>query len=289
MTLSVDVALAFAPDPSLKGAVDFRLSSAFAVDAGEVVGLSGPSGSGKTTLLRVLAGLERPESGTLEMGDDVWVDVARGVFVPPQARRVGFVFQDQALFPHMSVRANVAFGADTPGIVDELLEATGSARLAARLPSSLSGGERQRVALARALARKPRLLLLDEPLSALDAATRRTLQDLLLSLHVRYKTTTVVATHDPGELRRLCSRAVYLDAGRVARTGAVAAEGGESLWPATVERVERLEGGGARVTVRLDGAPAGALLELDLAASDAERIAVGSRLNLRVSAEVAKA
>jgi ABC-type sulfate/molybdate transport systems ATPase subunit len=147
---------------------DFRLELGLELDG--VVALVGPSGAGKTTLLSVITGLLAPREGRVALGEEVWFDSQHRVNLPPHRRRVGIVFQDFALFPHMTVRQNVAYGA--PGAVDEVLARFGIARLAEQRPGDISGGERQRVALARALAREPGVLLLDEPLASLDAHTK---------------------------------------------------------------------------------------------------------------------
>jgi molybdate transport system ATP-binding protein len=183
--------------------------------------LFGPSGAGKTTLLRMLAGLTDPDEGRIVVDGSVWYDAAAGINLPPQQRSIGFVFQDYALFPNMSVRENIAYGTGRGEShwIDELLDITALTNLGYRLPRVLSGGQKQRVALARALARKPRLLLLDEPLSALDAALRTRLQDDLLALHERFGLTTLLVSHDVGEVFKLADRVLMLDAGSVVRAG----------------------------------------------------------------------
>ncbi|GAB3466346.1 ATP-binding cassette domain-containing protein [Azotobacter salinestris] len=185
---------------------------------GESLALLGPSGSGKTSLLRLLAGLQPADSGFIAAFGRIWLDSASGIDRPPRRRRAGLVFQDYALFPNMSVQGNVRFAlpAGMPARrADELLELVGLAGLANERPARLSGGQQQRLALARALAAEPDLLLLDEPLSALDGALRRDLQDALAALRERRRTTLVLVTHDPSEALRLCERAVLLEAGRV--------------------------------------------------------------------------
>jgi ABC-type sulfate/molybdate transport systems ATPase subunit len=195
---------------------DFRLALrsfelSLALDVERVVALVGPSGAGKTSVLRVIAGLIRPQAGRVELDGEPWVDVERGVFARPEDRSVGLVFQEYALFPHLSVRQNVAFGGKDR--VDELLERFRIAKLAGARPRELSGGERQRVALARALARDPGVLLLDEPLSALDAHTKSTVRVELEELLHGLELPTLIVTHD------------YEDAAALAGTVGVLVEG----------------------------------------------------------------
>jgi molybdate transport system ATP-binding protein len=167
---------------------------ALALEVTRTTALVGPSGSGKSSMLRVVAGLVRPPRGRVALGNEVWLDAERGVCLPPEARRVGLVFQDYALFPHLSVRRNVAYGAQAP--VDDLLERFRIAHLADARPRELSGGERQRVALARALARGPEVLLLDEPLAALDAHTKSTVRAELAELLRGLDLPALLVTHD---------------------------------------------------------------------------------------------
>jgi molybdate transport system ATP-binding protein len=200
----------------------FTLHARLRMQRGELAALFGESGAGKTTLLRILAGLTAPDEGVVRVGEETWLDTRRRINLPPQKRRIGFVFQDQALFPHLSVRGNLAYAlprhADR-GFIDELLELTGLAALQERRPDTLSGGQRQRVALARALARRPAVLILDEPLSALDANTRRQLQDEILRLHKTLELSTLMVTHDIPEVFKLADRVFMLEAGSVARDG----------------------------------------------------------------------
>jgi molybdate transport system ATP-binding protein len=191
---------------------DFDLDVALDVAAGETVALVGPSGAGKTTLLRAIAGLVRPARGRVECGG-AWFDSQRGVDVPTEERAVGLVFQEYALFPHLTVERNVAFGGARR--VDELLGRFRITHLRRARPSALSGGERQRVALARALAREPEVLLLDEPMSALDPHTRghvlAELQDVLHELALP----TLIVTHDFEDAATLADRVGVLAQGRL--------------------------------------------------------------------------
>jgi len=194
----------------------FRLSLALDV-AAETVALVGPSGAGKTSVLRAIAGLLRPERGRIALEDETWLDTASRVDLPPERRRVGLVFQEYALFPHLSVRANVAFGGRDR--VDELLERFGITALADARPGAISGGERQRVALARALARDPGVLLLDEPLSALDAHTRRRVRGELREVLGELGLPTLMVTHDFEDATSLADRIGVLVDGRLLQVG----------------------------------------------------------------------
>ena len=189
--------------------------------------LFGPSGSGKTTILRCLAGLERPDAGRIRHGDETWFDAESGVHLPPQARGVGFLVQDYALFPHLTIARNVGYGLrrltprgrrDRVALLLEMLQLNG---LDHRYPHQLSAGQQQRAALARAVAPCPRLLLLDEPLSALDAPTRQSLRSELRRVLVELATPTVIVTHDPLEAVALADRAVVMSEGAVRQCGPV--------------------------------------------------------------------
>jgi len=183
----------------------------------ETVALVGPSGAGKTTVLRAISGLTRPASGRIELDGSVLFDSEAGIDVAPERRRVGFVFQDYALFPHMTVEQNVRYGGGDR--VDDLLERLGIAKLARAKPDSLSGGERQRVGLARALARDPGVLLLDEPLSALDAHTRTTVRAELRELLESFDLPTLLVTHDYEDAAALADRIGVLVEGRLLQMG----------------------------------------------------------------------
>lgn len=197
---------------------------------GEVVALLGPNGSGKTTTLRCLCGLTPIDDGSIRLDDVMLDDAANGVFVSAQRRPVGVVFQDYVLFPHLSARENVAFGlrargtrrAEARRAADEWLARVGLADLASHRPRSLSGGQQQRVALARALATEPRLLLLDEPLSALDASTRAELRRELRRHLDTFAGVTILVTHDPIDAHAVADRVVVIESGRITQTGTMA-------------------------------------------------------------------
>lgn len=209
----------------LRGRVDtFALDVAFECPAG-VTALFGPSGAGKSLTLRHVAGLARAEAGRVVLGDRVLFDHASGIHVHPRERRIGMVFQDYALFPHMSVGANVAYGlhhlarAERAARVSALLALMGLEGTEKRDPGSLSGGERQRVALARALAPEPDLLLLDEPFAALDLRVRRELRRAFAAIQCRTGVPMLLVTHSLAEARELSGTLVLLDRGRVLAAG----------------------------------------------------------------------
>jgi molybdate transport system ATP-binding protein len=189
--------------------------------------LFGPSGSGKTTVLRCLAGLDRPAQGHIRFGAETWFDDAGGAHVPPQGRGIGYLAQDYALFPHRTVAGNIAYGlgalleGERRRRVGALLDLLGLVGLEGRYPHQLSGGQQQRVALARALARRPRLLLLDEPLSALDAPTREQLRGELRRWLAEGRAPAVLVTHDRVEAAALGDAVVVMDRGRARQSGPV--------------------------------------------------------------------
>jgi molybdate transport system ATP-binding protein len=204
-----------------------ELDVALEVAKGECLALAGPSGAGKTTILRLLAGLAKPDSGRIECGGELWLADER-TFVPPEDRRCALVFQHYALFPHLSAWRNVAYGLrDTPRSerrlrAVELLERFGAEHVADDRPSTLSGGERQRVALARALASEPKLLLLDEPLAALDTRTAAGAARELAAFLADADVPTVLVTHDFGQAALLGDSVAVIDAGRIVQQGRAA-------------------------------------------------------------------
>lgn len=209
----------------LRQAGPIALNLAFACAAGELVALVGPSGAGKTTTLRAIAGLYRARSARVVCAGETWVDTVAGVFQPPHERRIGLVFQSYALFPHLSASGNVEIAltdrprAEREARARDLLTLVHLDGLADRKPAALSGGQQQRVALARALARDPKVLLLDEPLSAVDRRTRRALREELAALRGRVNVPIVLVTHDLDEAAGLADRLIVLDRGEILQEG----------------------------------------------------------------------
>ncbi len=205
----------------------FRLAVDFAAAPGEVLGVLGPNGAGKTTLLRALSGLSALTSGRIALDGDELDNAADGVLIPPEKRPVGLVFQNYRLFPHLSVRDNVAFAPRSRGagratsrqVADEWVQRLGLGELAGRKPAQLSGGQAQRVALARALAAAPSLLLLDEPLAALDARTRLEVRSELRRHLAEFAGPTLLVTHDPLEAMVLADRLLVIEDGRIVQRG----------------------------------------------------------------------
>lgn len=192
------------------------------IQNGDFLTLFGKSGSGKTTLLRLIAGLEIPDSGEIIVDDIVWFDSKQKINLPPQNRDVGFVFQDYALFPNMTVKENLAFAIKdktNTHKIDEILELMELTNLANVKPNNLSGGQKQRVAVARTLMSNPKILLLDEPLSALDMEMRGKLQDELLEIHKRFHITSILVSHDISEVFKLSNRVLKISLGEITHDG----------------------------------------------------------------------
>ena len=204
---------------------DFRLDVDLNLPGRGISALFGHSGSGKTTCLRAMAGLERAPEGYFAIGDEVWQDEARGCFRPPHQRALGMVFQEASLFPHISVRRNMEFGQKRTGrsernfALPEIAELLGIAPLLERSPTQLSGGERQRVAIARALLAAPKILLMDEPLAALDLKRKLEILPYLERLHCELSIPVIYVSHAPDEVARLADHLVLLDAGEVVASG----------------------------------------------------------------------
>ncbi len=254
MSLEVDVRLRL-------GSLELEMS--FALHEGEVVALLGPNGAGKTTLLRAIAGLVPIDAGVIRLDGDVLEDPATGLYVPTERRSIGVVFQDYLLFPHLSVLENVAFGLRSRGVARveaqaralRWLDRVGIARYAGRKPRDLSGGERQRVALARALAAEPRLLLLDEPLAALDVTTRAEVRRDLKRHLDSFRGLRLVVTHDPLEAVTLADRLIVMENGRHVQTGTPAevTEHPRSKYVADLVGVNLFRGEAEHGAVRLPG------------------------------------
>lgn len=244
-TLTVDVHKRFASGVAVAAQFDA------AMPPGSILVLFGPSGSGKTTIVRTIAGLEHADNGLIRFNAETWFDHGRGIFIDPQHRCVGYVFQEAALFPHLTVRDNVRYAALAAPDLIELLAMLELRELADRYPRQLSGGQAQRVALARALAAGPKLLLLDEPFAALDAPARGVLRRLLRAAIERLGIAAVLVTHDRTEAIALGDQMAVLSAGRIRQIGPVLdvfrrpadlvvaqSVGVEAVVPARVDRIE---------------------------------------------------
>jgi len=272
---------------------NFQLDVAFRAPTPGVVALFGRSGCGKTTLVNLIAGLLPAQQGRIQLDDERWLDTDTHVNVVAEQRRVGYVFQDARLFPHFSVRGNLLYGARrTRGArevisFDDVVGLLGLAALLDRRPGTLSGGEKQRVALGRALLAQPRLLLLDEPLSSLDAARREEVLPYLEQLRDHCAIPMILVSHQFDEVLRLATQVVVLDAGRVVAQGDIAAVsltpalraivGPEALGAVVDGRVERVDAatglvdiavGSGQLRIPCAGAQAGNLMRVQLLARD---------------------
>ena len=259
----------------------------FDLPQGRLLAIYGPSGSGKTTLLRILAGLTNTNSGRIVMNGETWLDTSRHIDLPTRHRSIGFVFQDFALFPHLTVRGQLEFAlpkhADR-SIIDELLTLMELEELQHRRPALLSGGQQQRIAIARAIARRPRLLLLDEPLSALDDEMRSKLQDYIGIAHRHYRLTTILVSHYLPEIFSLSDEAIILEGGKIRDRGA----------PATLFSKDRIIG-----NIRLTGEiteitatgntsiihvlSAGSTIKIVASSTDAEDLRIGQNVTIAYS------
>jgi len=201
-----------------KNLPDFSLSLRFSIER-DILVLFGPSGCGKTTTLRSIAGLLQPDGGRIVNDGEVFFDAADKIFIPPRQRRIGYMFQDFALFPHMTVYRNIWYGVrnhdqEAQKMYEKLTSLLKIGHLAKRSPGQLSGGEKQRVALARALMAQPKILLLDEPLSSLDTETRREVRNELREMQRIWNIPFILVTHDPDEARFLGDQVLYMQKGR---------------------------------------------------------------------------
>ncbi|EHV5187981.1 sulfate/molybdate ABC transporter ATP-binding protein [Campylobacter jejuni] len=201
------------PINTAKGRLDLNFKKD--IESGKITALFGESGAGKTTLLKIIAGLIKPKLGCIEVDNELWFDSSKNFSLALQKRKIGFVFQDYALFPNMNVKENIAYAASSKAKVSELLALMDLENLAKIYPKHLSGGQAQRVALARALAREPKILLLDEPLSALDFKMRTNLQDELAKILEYFKISTLLVSHDLAEIYKLSHRILELKNGKI--------------------------------------------------------------------------
>lgn len=199
-----------------------QLQVAFQLEQQQFLTLYGASGAGKTSILRILAGLLTPDTGRIVVDGVTWLDTTKKINIPPQKRSIGFLFQDYALFPNMTVQENLEFalkkGQEKKPIKD-LIELMDLGALQNRKPTTLSGGQQQRVALARALIQQPKLLLLDEPLSALDIVMRNKLQEYLLQIHQAYELTTILVSHDIPEILKTSEEVIVIEQGKIIERG----------------------------------------------------------------------
>ena len=199
----------------------FLLKVNFEVKENEFLTIFGKSGSGKTTILRIIAGLEKPDKGIIKVKDKIYFSSDKNINLPPQKRKIGFVFQNYALFPNMTVYENLEFAMEkvNKNKIEEILEIVELQDLKNRYPDTLSGGQQQRVALARAIIRNPLILLLDEPLSALDLSVRLKLQDEIKKIHKLLNLTTIMVSHDKPEVFKLSNRVLWIDRGKIINSG----------------------------------------------------------------------
>lgn len=268
----------------------FRLNVDLRLPGSGVTVLFGHSGSGKTTLLRCIAGLQRAPNGLMQINGEIWQDGARGIFLPTHRRSLGYVFQEANLFPHLSVKGNLQFGLKRSGRANadltHILDLLGITHLLARMPDRLSGGERQRVAIARALALKPKLLLMDEPLAALDFKRKQEILPYLVRLHRELDIPVLYVTHSQQEVAQLADHLVILDEGRVLVSGPVAEimsrldtpmaldREAATVWPVTVVNhdadyhLTQVEIAGTLLSLPMVNAEPGTSLRLQINARD---------------------
>jgi molybdate transport system ATP-binding protein len=200
----------------------FMLDCEFKVEKASFVSIYGESGAGKTSLLRIISGLLGPDNGYIRVNNKILFDSEKAIFMAPQDRNIAFVFQEDSLFPNMSVRENIAYAIskkEHSSWLKELLKMVDLEKYQDRKPESLSGGQKQRVSLARALARRPEILLLDEPLSALDHNSREELQDQILKMHQHLELSTLMVSHDIGEISKMSDKVILMEKGKIMKSG----------------------------------------------------------------------
>jgi len=246
------------------------------INEGELSALYGESGSGKTTILRVLAGLDRVKDGFIQVGEKVWLDTSKGINIKPQKRRIGFVFQEPNLFPHLTAKQNIAFAA-TSVKADEMIRLIGMEKLQNSKPEQLSGGQRQRIALARAVASDPEILLLDEPFSSLDVNMRTDLQEAILHIHQQFGITTILVSHDMPEVFRLAQRVYVIADGHITHEGSAADVFGSQKGLSLIGTVVEIKG--AQTTV---------LCGNELITISSRQLKLGERVSLKVDIQSLK-
>ena len=261
---------------------DMHLDVKLGIENGSFLAFFGTSGSGKTTFLRILAGLEDAK-GVIKVDDEIWLDDK--ISLDAQKRKIGFVFQDYALFLNMSVEKNLLFVNNDKKLAKKLLEMTELYALKDRMPNTLSGGQKQRISLCRAMMRKPKLLLMDEPLSALDVAMRRKLQNDILLLHKEFGTTTIMVSHEPSEIYRMASRVVVLELGKIINDATpkevLLKTSGSQKFSFEGELLEIVKMDVIYVAIIAIGQQ---LVEVVISQNEAKKLQVGSRVNVSTKA-----
>jgi molybdate transport system ATP-binding protein len=261
---------------------DMMLALDTTIQRGDFIALNGKSGSGKTTLLRILAGLEEAR-GSVEVEGVTWLD--KKINLPPQKRGIGFVFQDYALFDNMNVEQNLLYVNNDKALADKLLNLTDLGGLKDRSTQKLSGGQKQRVALCRAMMNSPKLLLMDEPLSALDPSMRTRLQDEILLLHKEFGTTTIMVSHEPSEIYKLASKVIVLEDGKLLKEGTpkdvLLKRSGSQKFSFEGEIIDMIQADIISVAVISIGQQ---LVEVVLSAHEKERFKIGDRVNVSTKA-----
>ncbi|MEJ2496930.1 MAG: ATP-binding cassette domain-containing protein [Sulfurovaceae bacterium] len=261
---------------------DMMLALDTTIQRGDFIALNGKSGSGKTTLLRILAGLEEAQ-GSIEVEGVTWLD--KKINLPPQKRGIGFVFQDYALFDNMNVEQNLLYVNNDRALADKLLNLTDLGGLKDRSTQKLSGGQKQRVALCRAMMNSPKLLLMDEPLSALDPSMRARLQDEILLLHKEFGTTTIMVSHEPSEIYKLASRVIVLENGKLLKEGTpkdvLLKRSGSQKFSFEGEIIDMIQADIISVAIISIGQQ---LVEVVLSAHEKEKFKIGDRVNVSTKA-----
>ena len=261
---------------------DMMLALDTTIQRGDFIALNGKSGSGKTTLLRILAGLEEAQ-GSIEVEGVTWLN--KKINLPPQKRGIGFVFQDYALFDNMNVKQNLLYVNNDRALADKLLNLTDLGGLKDRSTQKLSGGQKQRVALCRAMMNSPKLLLMDEPLSALDPSMRARLQDEILLLHKEFGTTTIMVSHEPSEIYKLASKVIVLENGKLLKEGTpkdvLLKRSGSQKFSFEGEIIDMIQADIISVAIISIGQQ---LVEVVLSTHEKEKFKIGDRVNVSTKA-----